>query len=226
MQHKIIITGANGQLGRAVTKYFIEKDWYVVAIASPRFDPDSDALDAAEVHPCDLTDEDAVATLLTDIFSRNPDVQSAALLTGGFDMGTIDTTGLGQLERMYSLNFKTAYNSARCVLRHLEDARGGNLIFIGARPALDPHAGKEMTAYALSKSLVFELARLINASGEMKNIKASVIVPGIIDTPANRKAMPEASFEEWVKPQDIAKSIDFILSEEGSSLRETVLKMY
>jgi NAD(P)-dependent dehydrogenase (short-subunit alcohol dehydrogenase family) len=85
---------------------------------------------------------------------------------------------------------------------------GGRLVLVGARPALDPAAGKGMVAYSLSKSLVFSLADLLNAAGEGKSVYTSVIVPSIIDTPANRASMPKADFSTWVRPEELADKIE------------------
>lgn len=73
---------------------------------------------------------------------------------------------------------------------------------------------------------MFRLAEVINAEGKNKNITASVIVPGTIDTPANRHAMPDADFSSWVNPVDVAAAMEFICSDHGTPLRETVLKIY
>jgi NAD(P)-dependent dehydrogenase (short-subunit alcohol dehydrogenase family) len=124
------------------------------------------------------------------------------------------------------LNFKTAYFIARPLMQHFEKVGGGQFILIGARPALKAEAGKDYVAYALSKSLVFALSELINASGSGKKISSTVIVPSTIDTEANRKSMPDANFSKWVKAESIAETIEFVLSDAGQSMRDTVIKMY
>jgi NAD(P)-dependent dehydrogenase (short-subunit alcohol dehydrogenase family) len=83
-----------------------------------------------------------------------------------------------------------------------------------------------MIAYALSKSLVIKFAELLNADGKDKGITTSVLIPGTIDTPANREAMPNADRSTWVTPEELAESMLYLISENGKSLRETVLKFY
>jgi len=100
------------------------------------------------------------------------------------------------------------------------------MIFIGAKPAFTPSLSKIMLPYALSKSLLFRLAEAINEDSNENNITASVIVPGTIDTPANRGAMPDADFTKWVRREDLAETIKFVLSETGNSLRNNVIKVY
>ena len=81
-------------------------------------------------------------------------------------------------------------------------------------------------AYALSKRLVFALSDFINAYGKGKQIHSTVIVPSTIDTPANRKSMPDADFSKWVTADAISETIGFLFNESGSQVREGVIKMY
>ena len=96
---------------------------------------------------------------------------------------------------------------------------------IGSRPGMNAIDGKGMIAYGLAKSLLFRLAALMNEESKAKNVLASVIVPGTIDTPPNRKSMPDADFDAWVKPEAIADVIYFYCTEEAAVLREPVIKL-
>ncbi len=102
----------------------------------------------------------------------------------------------------------------------------GRIFLIGSRPGLDAKNGKGMVAYGLAKSLIFRLAELMNEEAKGHNVVTSVIVPSTIDTPQNRKSMPDANFDNWVKAEDIADVIAFYCSGEGKSLREPVIKVY
>jgi NAD(P)-dependent dehydrogenase (short-subunit alcohol dehydrogenase family) len=141
-------------------------------------------------------------------------------------MGNIEKTDGTSLRKMYALNFETAYFVARPVFLQMQKQKGGRIIFVGSRPSLDAKAGKNMLAYALSKSLLFKLAEHLNAEGASHNIVVSVIVPSTIDTPENRDSMPDADFNNWVKPEDIAKNLAHLCSPDGNSLREPILKLY
>ena len=81
-------------------------------------------------------------------------------------------------------------------------------------------------AYALGKSHLFRLAEIINDQGKFKNIRASVVIPSLLDTPQNRAAMPDAPANEWVTPEVAAETISFLLGDTGENLRETVIKLY
>ena len=136
-----------------------------------------------------------------------------------------DTSG-ADIDKMFSLNFKSAYFIARPLLTHMQQNNYGRLIFIGAKPALLASVGKNLIAYSLSKSLLFKLADFINEDSKGKNIVASVVVPSTIDTPVNRKEMPDANFDDWIKPEQIADMLELITSEKGNPLRETIIKVY
>ncbi|MGB3081284.1 MAG: SDR family NAD(P)-dependent oxidoreductase, partial [Saprospiraceae bacterium] len=125
-----------------------------------------------------------------------------------------------------SLNFKTAWFIIKPLMTHFKKSGGGQIILIGARPAINPDEGKNVVAYSLSKSLLISLAEIINTEGKNAGITASIIIPGILDTAPNRKAMPDADFEGWVKTSTVAETISFILSDAGKALRQPVFKVY
>jgi NAD(P)-dependent dehydrogenase (short-subunit alcohol dehydrogenase family) len=102
----------------------------------------------------------------------------------------------------------------------------GRIIFIGARPALNATQGKGLIAYGLSKSLLFKLAEFLNEDAKGKNVTATVVAPSTLDTPLNRKSMPDVNPDIWVKPSALAEILEFIVSDKSAPLRETVLKVY
>jgi NAD(P)-dependent dehydrogenase (short-subunit alcohol dehydrogenase family) len=148
------------------------------------------------------------------------------LLAGGFEMGGIDTTDTARLRKMFSLNFETAYHIARPLFQHMIQNGYGRLVFTGARPGIELEEGTNKMAYALSKSLLFNLAEILNKEAKGKNVTVSVIAPSTIDTPPNRQSMPNAPFDTWVKPAQIADVLSFICSESGNVLRESIYKVY
>jgi NAD(P)-dependent dehydrogenase (short-subunit alcohol dehydrogenase family) len=223
----VIITGANGGLGLAVTSRILEEDYRVIAITGS-YGAGSLPVDKRLVmDEVDVLDEDACEALIRRQTENIGGIDAAVLLVGGFAMGKLTETSHSDLERMISLNFFSAFNMVRPLLRHfLSRPAGGRFILVGARPGLVSKAGKDFFAYSLSKSMVFKLAEMINAEGEGKNVSAVVIVPSVIDTEMNRKSMPDADFSNWVTPEQIAGTIAFYLSEESSAIREAVVKVY
>jgi NAD(P)-dependent dehydrogenase (short-subunit alcohol dehydrogenase family) len=223
----IIITGANGNLGVAAVKKFLDEGYKVIGVGG-----DSKQLDFAlsnsnfEFSTVNLINEDEATAFINHAIAKYKKIDGAVMLVGGFAAGNIEVTAGSDIDKMFSLNFKTAYFIARPLLHHMQANNYGRLIFIGARPALQAGQGKNLIAYALTKSLLFKLADFINEDSKGKNIVASVVVPSTIDTLINRKAMPDANFDNWVKPESLAEVIEFITSDKGTPLRETVLKVY
>jgi len=223
----VIITGANGNLGTACVKKFLDGGYKVIAV-----DGADNHLDFATGHAnyafttVDLTNEEHTGAFISDSIKKYGKIDAALMLVGGFAAGTIALTAGADIHKMFSLNFETAYYMARPLLQHMQQNNYGRLIFIGARPALNPAQGKDLTAYALTKSLLFKLADFINEENKGKNITATVVVPSTIDTALNRKSMPGANPSDWVTPEAIADSMEFVVSDKGNALREPVLKLY
>ena len=223
----VIITGANGNLGTATVKKFLEEGYKVVAVDSADDHLKFAASDSNfEWKQADLTNEQASKDFVADVIKGNGKIDAALMLVGGFAMGNIDATGIDDIKKMFSLNFETAYNISKPVFHHMVQNNYGRLVFIGARPAIKPVQGKGMVAYALTKSLLFKLAELLNEDSKGKNVVASVVVPSTIDTALNRKSMPDANPDNWVKPEQLADVLEFICSSKGEPLREPVYKVY
>lgn len=226
----IIVTGAAGNMGRAVVKRFAQDGHQVYAVLglgenSQHF---NDHAHAANIHTqfLNLTDETVSEGYVKDLIAKDPAVETAICIVGGWAPGTIAETTGTELDRMMKLNFSTAFNITRPLLEYFERKGRGQFIFIGARPAINPAEGKNQVAYALSKSLLFRLAEIINDQGKFKNIRASVVIPSLLDTPQNRAALPDADTSDWITPEAAADTIAFLLGETGDHMRETVIKLY
>ncbi len=211
-------------MGRAVVKEFLEAGYRVVGTVEPGHSAKDNT--TAEYVEADLSREDEAGQLVAKVHEKYGRLDAAVMLVGGFAMGNISNTTEAELNKMLDLNFKTAFFTAKPAFNKMKTAGGGRLVFVGAKPALEPAAAKETLAYALSKSLIFNLSAILNESGKGAGITSSVVVPSIIDTPPNRDAMPDADFGKWVKPEKIAKTIVFICSEDGDALRQGVYKLY
>lgn len=224
MQKVVLITGATGNLGSAVVKEFLQADYKVVGTVEPGQLPKEN--DGVKYVEADLSKEKPAAATVKEVVEKYGRLDAAIMLVGGFAMGNIENTGADELDKMFSLNFKTAFFTAKPAFEQMKKNGGGRLVFIGAKPAIEPTASRETLAYGLSKSLIFQLSSVLNETGRKEGITSSVVVPSIIDTPPNRKSMPDADFSKWVKPEKIAKTIAFICSEEGDALRQGVYKVY
>lgn len=223
MNTSVIVTGASGNLGGVVVQKLKSAGYTVLGTVGSQGSAASLQKQGIMAAPLDLSDEAAVQQYVAGL---DTDVSAAVLTVGGFTAGGFDKTDGETLRKMYSLNFETAYFLVRALLPVFASRGGGQVILVGTRPALLADEGKNLIAYSLSKKLVFYLAELINAHGREKNINATVIVPSTIDTPPNRKAMPDADFSKWVTPEAIADTIHFLLSDSGRQVRESVIKLY
>ncbi|MBX2945183.1 MAG: SDR family NAD(P)-dependent oxidoreductase [Cyclobacteriaceae bacterium] len=223
----VIITGAGGNLGRVVVEKFLKANFTVIAILSEGKKLEHDFEGNIYYYAVDLTREKEVNALTDKIIETHGSIEIGILLAGGFSPGSLSETSDEVLKKMYSRNFETSYFIARNLHQHMmAQPNGGRMVLIGSKPSLNPKEAKGSVAYALAKSLLFRFAEILNAEGQAKGVVTSVVVPGTIDTPANRAAMPNANFSTWVSAEDIAYAIHYLCTEKGASLHDPVLKMY
>ena len=223
----VIITGANGNLGTAVTDEFLNKGYRVIAAVETETAMRSlDGQENLVVFIVNLSNEDEATKFIQDCIAQYISIDAALLLVGGFAAGNISVTSGKDLRKQISLNFETAFYCAKPLFAHMITRNQGKIAFIGARPALLASQGFGLLAYSLSKSLLFKLAEFLNEEAKGKNVSVSVIVPSTLDTPLNRKSMPDVNPNNWVKPSAIAEILEFLVSEKSNVLKETILKVY
>lgn len=223
----ILITGATGTLGQACVNEFVKKGYQVIAILSPHKKLTFKTTSPISVYNADLMNEANTNEVIDQIIADHHSIDAALLLVGGFAMGNIGDADGSQLKKMIGLNFETAYYTGRKIFNQMiTQPKGGRLVFVGAKPALDAKAAKSKVAYALSKTLIFKLAEILNETGNQHGVVSTVIVPSIIDSADNRKSMPDANPGKWVKAEEIAEIVAFAISEKAAPLREPVLKLY
>ena len=223
----VIITGASGNLGQALVKKFLSEGYKVIGTVIPNDRSGISINDSNfETMAVDLMNEDESEKFVQSVIEKYKTIDAAVLTVGGFAMGTIAESKMSDILKQYDLNFKTTYHIARPVFMQMMKQNYGRIFLTGARTGIDMKNSKGMIAYGLSKSLIFRLAELMNGEAKGYNVVTSVIAPSTIDTPQNRKAMPDADPGKWVKPEEIADIIYFYCTEKASPLREPVLKIY
>jgi len=227
-----IVTGASGNMGQAVVKKFIAEGYRVIGTVIPDDPVPLDAValgfpaESFEKVVVDLMNEEDSEKFIASIISKYGTVDAAILTVGGFAMGTIAETRTSDIAKQYKLNFETAYNTARPLFIQMVKQNSGRIFIIGSRPGLDTRNSKGMVAYGLGKSLIFRLAELMNEEAKGTNVVTSVVIPSTIDTPQNRKAMPDTDPAKWVKPEAIADIIHFYCTDGAAVLREPLIKIY
>lgn len=201
----VVVTGASGNLGQAVVQYFLETSYQVIGLV--RNKSKEKLQENYEELEVDLLNEKATQDCVNTILRKFNKIDVAVLTAGGFKSGTIDKTFREDLEHQYRLNFLTAFHFARPTLLQMKRQQNGRIFFIGSQPGMNTSKGTNNVAYSLSKSQLFQLANIFNSETKDVDIKTLVIVPSTIDTPENRKAMPNADYSKWEKPEAIAEII-------------------
>lgn len=222
-----IVTGASGNMGRAVVNRFLDEGYYVIGTV-PVNDPVM--LDVShsrfEKAVVDLLNEESAARFVEEVIQKRDRIDALVSTVGGFATGTVCGTSLAAIDRQIKLNFDTTYTIAQPVFAQMMRQKHGRIFVTGSRPGLDSIHGGGMVAYSLGKSLLFRLADLMNDEAKGMDVVVNIVVPSTIDTAQNRKAMPEADFSAWVAPEEIADIICYHCSEKAKALREAVIKVY
>lgn len=222
MNRNIIVTGAAGNLGSAVVEKFKREGYHVIALLQPG--KDEEVEEADDSYEVDVTDEESVMEFVKEYQLQYADLDALALIVGGFSMGTMEKTGQQDFEKMFSLNFFSAYHLVRGFLPVMKKNHRGTLLFVGARPALQLEDAADTIAYALSKRLIVSLAEILATETKETAIRSHVFAPSIIDTPQNREAMPDADFSKWVSPKEIAEAMHYAVN--NPALRNMTFKLY
>ncbi|MFN3352998.1 MAG: SDR family NAD(P)-dependent oxidoreductase [Brevundimonas sp.] len=201
------ITGAHGALGRAVVEAAMTQGLKVALIdhATGETAPDG----ALELSGVDLTDADQARAAMQKVVDRFGRLDIVLNIAGGFVWKKVEDAEPAW-DKMFALNVKTALNAARAALPHLKASPDGRIVNVGSAAALKSGVG--MAAYAASKSGVHRLTESLAEELKDTSVTVNAVLPSIIDTPANRKDMPDADPAKWVAPADLAAVILFLAS--------------
>ncbi len=226
-----LVAGGTGGLGRAVSLALLENRAKVVVtyIIPEEFA----ALQAAagsnaaslEGHHLDVTDEAAARQLGDGILARHGRLDALVNTIGGYAGGIkLWETDSKTFDHMLSLNLRAGYVLARAVVPAMLQRKQGAIVNIAAKAALDHAAGA--SAYASSKAAALALMDSLAEDLRGTGVRVNSILPSIIDTAANRKAMPSADFAKWPKPEEIAQVILFLLSDEAKVVHGASVPVY
>jgi NAD(P)-dependent dehydrogenase (short-subunit alcohol dehydrogenase family) len=215
----IIVTGASGNLGSAVTRLLARKGAQLVCVdrAEGNLDIVGDGIDPDRIMTiggCDLGDKAAVDRMVAQAAARFGRLTGLVNTVGGFATARVTDGALEQWDLMMLLNAKIPLITSAAVLPHMVEAGHGRIVHIAAQPGIKATAGQ--AAYAASKAAVIRLVETIAAEHRSHRITANCVLPGTIDTPVNRASMPNAKPDIWIPPQSIAELIAFLVSPAGA----------
>jgi NAD(P)-dependent dehydrogenase (short-subunit alcohol dehydrogenase family) len=225
MKNKIaIVTGANGGLGSFVTQALLDAGATVVGV-SRDIQQSSFNHPAFTSLPADLLTAAGAATMVASVTARFGRIDVLAHTVGGFAGGkSIADTDDAVFQRMFDLNLNSTFYLLRAAIPALRKTGNGRIIAIGSRAALEPGAG--VGAYSASKAAMVSLIRTVALENKDAGLTANVILPGTMDTPVNRKAMPNADVSKWVRPATIASLIAWLAGESGKDVNGAVIPVY
>ena len=227
----VVVAGGTGGLGRAVSLVFLEEAASV--IVTYRKEEEFSALKSSagasaallEGYRVDVTDEVAVAEFVGRVLVKNGRIDAVVNTIGGY-AGGIKLWDLETkvLDAMLTLNLRSGFNLARAVLPALLKQGHGAIVNVAAKAAVDHGAGA--AAYAASKAAAVAMMDSLAADAKGTGVRVNSILPSIIDTPANRQAMPGADFAAWPKPEELAQVILFLCSDVARSIHGAAIPVY
>ncbi|WP_189045825.1 SDR family NAD(P)-dependent oxidoreductase [Micromonospora sonchi] len=223
----VLITGGTGGLGAAVSAVFVEAGWRVVA---PQRQPPTVTTDPGANAPvrlvADLTDPTDAARA-AEVAAGDPEAPLRAVinLVGGYaSSGLVHETPVDEFDRMLTLNLRPTHLVTRAALPHLVAAGGGAVVCVAARAALNPFPG--VAGYVTAKAAVLAFASAVAVEYKATGIRCNTVLPSVVDTPANRAAMPDADHSRWVDPAEIAAVIRFLASDESAPTSGAAVPVY
>jgi len=220
----VVVTGAGGALGAKVVETLLKRGARCTAtvFGHERSELSFDGDERVRiVEDADLTDESVVE----EVYEGAGDVWASAHIAGGFAMGPIEKSGLDAWRKMIEMNATTCYLCCRAAVQAMRAAgEGGRIVNVAAKPALVPSGG--MVAYSASKGAVASITQSLAEEVKDDGIWVNAIAPSIMDTPANRKAMPKADHETWPKLSEVAETIVFLASLANRVTRGAIVPVY
>lgn len=226
----VMITGATGNLGQAVAQAFAAANATVVLIARSEASirqalPDLAASPNALIAPADLTDLKSVESAVSAAVNAFGRIDVLANTVGGYKAGEpVHATSIKTWDFMLDLNARTAFLASQAVIPAMLEQGHGAIIHTASRAGLS--GGKNAAAYSAAKSAVIRLIESLAAELKHSGINVNCVLPGVIDTPENRAAMPKAHHEHWVSPAAIAQVILFLASDAARAIHGAAIPVY
>ena len=223
---QVVVTGGTGALGIAVVGALLRAGAeahvsYIHPAEADRF-PLRSERGLRLVGPIDLASEADIARLYGGV----PKLWASIHLAGGFAMAGIAETDKRALMQQLDMNLVSCFLCCRAAAQAMRTGGGGRIVNVAARPALEPRSGAGMSAYTVSKAGVAALTAALGEELAKDGVLVNAVAPSILDTPANREAMPKADHRLWPKVEEVAASIAFLASPENLVTRSAVIPVY
>lgn len=219
-----LVTGANGGLGVYVTQALLDAGATVVGLSRKIQQSEFDSPNFTAL-PAEISTAAGTKAAMESLASRFGKLDIVAHTVGGFAGGqSVAETDDATFQRMFDVNLYSTFYLLRAVIPIMRKTGNGCIVAIGSRAALEPGAG--VGAYSASKAAMVSLIRTVAQENKDAGITANVILPGTMDTPANRKSMPNSDFSKWVRPAAVASLIAWLASDAGKDVNGAVIPVY
>jgi NAD(P)-dependent dehydrogenase (short-subunit alcohol dehydrogenase family) len=223
MQQTVVVTGGTGGLGAAVTRAFLDDGWRVVVPWVVEAELDRvDRHERLELVQADLMDAGAVSGVVA---TAGPSLRALVNLVGGFAQhGRVHETPVDTFEAQLRLNLRPTYLACAAAIPVMLEAGEGAIVCVSSRAALRPFPGA--AGYATGKAAVLAFVDVLDTEYRADGIRTNAILPSVIDTPANRRSMPDADFDTWVRPEQIAAEIRHLASPACAAISGAHIPVY
>jgi len=217
----VLITGANGGLGAAVTSAFLDAGARVAGVAKKIQNSDFPHPNFV-AYSAELGSADAARATVAAVIAKWERIDALVHLVGAFTGSkSVAETGDDALDQMLDVNLRTSFHMIRSVLPGMRSRGAGRILAIGSRTSVEPQP--MLGVYSASKAALVSLVRTVALENKDRGISANVILPGTMDTPANRAAMPKADPAKWVQPVQVASLLVHLASDQASQINGAVI---
>ncbi len=204
---RVLVTGATGGAGGGVLAAFLDADWRVAAVT--RRDPPEEPAGVAWVR-ADLTDPEAARRMVADAVAELGGLDALVCLAGGYTSAKLEELSWADFDKQIATSLRPTVEAVLAALPELRQSKAGAIVTIGAQTALKP--GRNAGPYAAAKSAVATWSLALAAGLKAGGVRVNCVLPGTLDTEANRESMPDAKRDAWVEPRELGNLIVYLCS--------------